>query len=350
MKRTIVYSIILLLLGIAVYYFTTTNKTGSYSEADRAFSVADTNTIGKIFIADMRGEKITLTRVNNQWTVNGKTPVRPESINTLLQTISQLRADMPVAKSMMKNVIKSMATENIKVELYNLQGEKLKAYYIGNPNMNYDGNFALMDGSDVAFVIHIPGYDGIISTRFTTNFLEWKSRNVFDFPPATIQEVSVQYTHNPDSSFSIQKDAEGIFQLQGRTGFNPELTKYFVSQFENINCESYVTDTYKLDSLKGQEPVCTITVKNASGLAKAIKIYYRPVTYRTKLQFTYDGKEINFDLDKFYGLMNDEQDLAIIQNFVFGKLFVGPRFFYQQRPTDRNVLVDAVLQNLQTDK
>ena len=69
-----------------------------------------------------------------------------------------------------------------------------------------------------------------------------------------------------------------------------------------------------------------------------LKIYYRPLTYRSKMQYTLDDKPIEFDLDKYYGVFNEDKDLGIIQNFVFGKLMVGPQFFYRQRPRNVSVL------------
>lgn len=349
MKKNLLYFFIALALAALVYFLATNKKEGSYKESDKDFSLADTNSIGKIFLADMSGESITLTRTQNGWMLDEKTHARTESISTLLRTIAQIRADIPVAKSMMEMVVKTMATENTKIELYNLQGEKIKTYYLGKPNTNYKGNFALMEGSEVPFVINIPGYDGIISTRYTTNMQEWKSRKVFDITPDALAEVSVNYPNRQDSSFTLVKTEEG-FVLQNAQGFNPELTKYFASQFKNLNCENFLMDTYKLDSLRTAQPVCIISAKDVSGTSSSIKIFYRPVTYRTKTQFTYEGDTINFDLDKFYGLMNNDSELAIIQNFVFGKLFVGPGYFYQQRPANKNVLTDAIMENTRKGK
>ena len=74
-------------------------------------------------------------------------------------------------------------------------------------------------------------------------------------------------------------------------------------------------------------------------------MFYRPVSYRTKMQFTYEGKEINFDMDKYYAIINDGKDLSIIQNFVFGKLFIGPSYFYRQRGETPNVLIQDLMQD-----
>lgn len=343
MNKTLLYFIIAIALGAAVYFITRGNSSGSYKNSDKDFAVKDTANIGKIFIADMQGETITLERKENEWVVNGNIPARPESILTILRTLAQIEVTVPVSESMQQNVVKALSTENIKVEVYTLKGKKIKTYFIGKPNMNYKGNFALMDGSRHPFIINIPGFDGVISTRYSTDLYNWKSRSVFHDDVNSISRISVQYPKLPDSSFVIQKNANGVFELENKSGFNPEITKYFASQFLNINCENYILDKYKIDSLKSVEPVCIFSLTTNKNITKEIKIFYRPVTYRTKMQFTYEGKEINFDLDKFYCLMNQEQDLAIIQNFVFGKLFIGPQYFYRQRPSNKNVLIDAMM-------
>lgn len=86
-----------------------------------------------------------------------------------------------------------------------------------------------------------------------------------------------------------------------------------------------------------------VTDKNK--VTTALKIYYRPITYRTKTQYTSDDKPLEFDLDKYYGIFNNDNDLAIIQNFVFGKLLVGPDYFYRQRPAGVNTLNEALIKN-----
>lgn len=350
MKKNFIYFIILLVLGILTYILISNKKDGSYSSSEKEFAVKDTNNIGKIFIADMQGDQITLERKENGWYVNGNIEARKEAIYTLLRTIAQIEVNVPVALSMRNTVITSMSGSNIKTEIYNLKGKKIKSYLIGKPSINYAGNFALMEKSNTPFVVNIPGFDGIISTRYSSQFLDWKSRNIFHETTQTIQEIKVTYPKHPDSTFTISKNDSGSFDLMGRDGFNPELTKHFSSLFENVNCENFIVEPYKLDSVKKTDPICIISTKNMQGDVESIQIYYRPVTYRTKLQFTYEGDSIHFDLDKFYGVMHDGKDLAIIQNFVFGKYFVGPSYFYQQRPINKNLLIEAVSENVDSTK
>ena len=49
------------------------------------------------------------------------------------------------------------------------------------------------------------------------------------------------------------------------------------------------------------------------------------------MQFDYEGNPLKYELDKYFALVNNGQDFALIQHFVFGKLFIGGKFFYSQR-------------------
>lgn len=347
MKRNIIYLAIAVLLAVLIYFLVINKNEGTYKTSDSGFAVKDTNNIGKIFMGDMRGDKVTLERKGDHWVVGKNIDARPEAMATLLRTLAQIDVNVPVAKSMKDNVLKGMSSENIKVEIYDLSGKKIRSYYIGKPSTSYKGNFALMEDSEIPFVVNIPGFDGIISTRYSTDLYAWKSRNIFRAEPQSISEIKVEYPLLPDSSFTITKNPDQSFSLN-KPGYNPEITKYYAGLFKNVNCENFITDKYKVDSLRKTQPVCIMSITNTDGDVRSIQVYYRPVTYRTKMQFTYEGKEVNFDLDKFYGLLNDEKDLAVIQNFVFGKLFVGPRYFFRQKPSGGNVLTESMLDNLKS--
>ena len=57
MSKTILYLVILLLLGFGIYYFIFNNNNGSpYGVSEAGFTIKDTGAIGKIFIAGADGE------------------------------------------------------------------------------------------------------------------------------------------------------------------------------------------------------------------------------------------------------------------------------------------------------
>ena len=180
---------------------------------------------------------------------------------------------------------------------------------------------------------------------FFTDETDWRSREVFAYSPDQIKQIDLVYSGIKDSSFSIvrtDQKFELISSKKNPQAANPEIIQYYLKQFKLLNVENFILEPYKKDSLLAIQPVCVLTVTDMKGESKSINIYYRPVTYRSKMQFTYEDKPIEFDLDKFYGIYNNNRDLAIVQNFVFGKLFVGPEYFYRQRPSDENTLIKGI--------
>jgi hypothetical protein len=241
--------------------------------------------------------------------------------------------------------VKDIATRRTKVEIFNHDNQKINGFYLGSPSNEYNGNFMLMEGGKSPFIVNVPGFEGFVSAAFFLNEAEWRSRAVFSFNPGDIKSVYVKYSVQPDSSFTLVKNAENIFELisgnKPSENLNPEIANYYLKQYNLLNSESLLLNNDKRDSLLATEPVCAITVIDNSGKATDLKIYYRPVTERTKMQFSYENKPMQFDMDKFYGIYGNNQSFAIIQNFVFGKLFVGPYYFYRQKPANANMLIES---------
>jgi hypothetical protein len=349
MKKNYIYLLVVLVLAALAYFFVFQRDSGSFRGDETAFGVKDTASIGKIFLADLKGNTIEVERSGDGWVMADGKPARQDLLNTVLLTFNQMEVKVPVAKSMYDKVVRDIAGNHIKVEIYNRSDKKIRSFYIGPISSTFRGNFMLVEGSETPFVVQIPGFDGFISSRFDMEPLNWKDRTVFSTRPDNIAKVSIDYPRVPDSSFVIERSVEGeyTFTNKGQTmpQFNPEIGNFYLNYFKKLNCELFIDNSYKLDSLKNHEPVCIITVTDQKGNSRKADIYYRAVNYRTKMQFTYEGKDINFDLDKYYGVINEGADLALIQNFVFGKLFVGPAYFYRQRPSDSNVLVEDIMKD-----
>jgi len=346
MKRNWLYFLIVIVLGVIVYFTVLKDRLGSYSKKDTAFALSDTTTISKIVLSNLKGDTALLEHSTPSWTINKKYTARPDAVSNLLRTLRQLEVKVPVAKSMHNTVVKDIAGRRTKVEIYDTKGEKMKAFYIGNNSDELNGTFMLMEGSKYPFVVNIPGFEGFATTVFFTDETDWRSREIFANAPDNIARVDVKYLVTPDSSFSLVRQADGSFDLLSNKkttqAVNPEIVQYYLKQFKLLNGESFINEPYKKDSLLTVSPACVMTVTDRSNNSKSLKIYYRPVNYRTKMQFTYDNKPLEFDLDKFYGVYNNDRDLAIIQNFVFGKLMIGPGYFYRQRPAGGNTLVEGI--------
>ena len=347
MNKNIIYFLIVVALAIIAWVFIFNKDTGSFKGNDKAFGVKDTADIHRIFLADLSGTSIDVKREGDHWVVNDGVPARQDIINTLMTTFREIEVNVPVAKSMYEKVVRDIAGNHIKVEIYDKGNKKIRSFFIGPVSTAYSGNFMLVEGSKSPFIVHIPGFDGFISSRFVMEERLWKDRSVFNDGFDNIQELSINYPRVTDSSFTLIRQNDGTFHFESQTAMNgsvnPEIVKYYLNQYKSLNCETFVNDKYRLDSLLSEAAVCELILTDMGGVTRKANVYYRPTTYRTKMQFTYEGDEIQFDLDKYYCVLNNNQDLAIIQNFVFGKLFVGPSYFYRQKPSNINVLIDDIM-------
>ncbi|HRF75207.1 MAG TPA: DUF4340 domain-containing protein [Chitinophagales bacterium] len=346
MNRNWLYFGILVILAVIAYFTLIRDNEGSYSKKDTAFAVEDTTAIGKILLTNLKGDSILLEQNNGSWTMNKDYRPRPDAIHNLLNTMVQLEVKMPVAKSMHNTVVKKIAGKRTHVEIFNSKGEKTKGFYIGDNTDQLNGTFMLMENSDHAFVVNIPGFAGFAATVFFTDETDWKSKNIFAYKPDAINQIDITYNNLRDSSFSIVRKADNTFELIGNNTINkplnPEIVSYYLKQFGMLNAEYFILEPEKRDSLLATTPACIMSVTDNNKITTTLKIYYRPLTYRSKMQYTLDDKPIEFDLDKYYGVFNEDKDLGIIQNFVFGKLMVGPQFFYRQRPGNVSVLNEGL--------
>jgi len=156
LKKYWIY-ILFILITFCIFFFLSENK--STISSNDTFSVADTSSITKVFIADRKGNTISLDKKYNRWKVNNKFNVRKDAINVLLSTIHQIKIQQPVSLSAFDNVIKNLSTTGVKVEIY-AGTEVLKIYTVGNETANHLGTYMLLDGSNEPFIMHIPSFNG----------------------------------------------------------------------------------------------------------------------------------------------------------------------------------------------
>ena len=105
------------LLVVIIFYLYNDKKISSNINSNM-FAVEDTSCISKIFLADRNGTSILLEKNKNNWILNKKYDVKKSSINFLLSTIKDIRVHKSVPINATNNIIKDIATNGIKVEIY----------------------------------------------------------------------------------------------------------------------------------------------------------------------------------------------------------------------------------------
>jgi len=347
MKKTMIYLLVLAVLGVAVWYFVFREKNG-FKNDEAGFQITDTAAITKIFLADKKGKQILLERKDGVWMLNGKYPSMSHPVNSLLATLNRQVAQYPVPQKTYDRVIKMMAGEAVKVELYDNDGDKIRVFYVAGEANNNAGSYMLMEGSEMPYVVQIPGFEGYLSGRYSTALEDWRDRTVFDVPEAELKTVSVTYPEESLNNFTLKRIAADNIQVDVdkalMTGkpLNKRRAGVYSRFFAKVYSEGYINGTLKLDSvIKSVPKYCGIDVSSVKGTTAHADVYWMPINKRSKNMLTpFPGIDNRFDADRFYAVINNFKDTVIIQRETFDKIFRKGYEFYEADDTSRQEKIE----------
>ena len=342
MKKNRVTLIIALILLIAAGALFITNSYTTLRKDSSKFAIEDTASVTKIFIADKNNNEVTLNRLaDGSWLVDGKYTAQQAKISSFLKTLMDLEVRSPVPLVARNNVITRMAVIAKKIEIYQITPrlnifnrirlfprEKLtKVYYVGDVTQDNQGTFMLMEGAEEPYIVHIPGFRGFVSTRYSTVKADWRDYTVFHTPINEIQSVKVEFPLNPGQSYQFEVQDNQNIQLQSLAD-NLVLKSYdtiralnFLTAFEDIRFESlleHLIEKEFIDSVTATTPKTIITLTNRGGETNSVKIFakkgFAPL-------YSQDGALMEpVDLDRAYALVNDDEDFVLIQYYVFDRV------------------------------
>ena len=331
----IVIGLLAFLVGISIYTYKSKASLGTIDEDERNFGFKDTASITRVFIADKDGRKVDLKRTKTNWKVNDKYDCRGDAILNLLEVIKLVEVKMTTPKSLRESVLKYMSTQALKVEIY--KGDELvRQYYVGHETEDSEGSYMLL--TDVKsgknykdpYVCFIPGFNGYLLPRFITNENEWRDRIVMNYVPPKIKQITLKNFNSPDSSFTIELENANSFKLKNALGkeinFNDAAMRQYLVYLQNISYEVLLTGKNKKlqDSLLAVKPFISIAVTTTEFKTETYNFYHK--------QFIGDinpeiGISYDYDPDRMYLSFSNDKEWALVQNFVFGKLFVNIGYF-----------------------
>ncbi len=344
MQKTILYLAILAILGFGVWFFLFSDKSGKlFSSSDSGFTIKDTASIGKIFLAaNDDPNTITIERGPNGWIVNKEYPVLQSTLQQLMATLFYQKALYPIPDNQRNEVIRSLAGGGIKTEVYDRQGRIMRTFYVGGEMGRFSGTVMLMDGSERPYVVQIPGFEGYLTTRYATDLGLWRDRLVFNIPAEEIEQVSVQYAQEPLNSFTItQKDGKVSVALDPSLQLNQPLNerrvKGYLGFFTKIYSEGYATGMLDLDTIVKQMPEkALISIRGRNGSRQEARIIYFPIDKRSKnLDSPIEEFDDNFHSDRYFAVLNGGKDTATVQTPTFEKIFRRGYEFFQQDEAPR---------------
>ncbi len=310
-RNTLLLLVFLVLAGFAAYFFLNKNETKStLNPKETNFSVTDTASVTKIFISDKYGNSNTIERKDeSNWVINNKYEARKDLVKMLLETLTRMEVKRPVDKNSRNETIRDFATLGRKVEIYQ-NGELSKTFYVGQTTDNDMGTYFIMEGSENPYVLHIPGFQGFLSTRFDLNETKWRSVPVFRNTLASLEQLKIEYPKNPAGNFTVEKTADNKYTLNGKA-LTPEETENVKAYLENyafINGEFYYPNPMNRvsDSLASQKYATKISVKDRQPEKTATFLLY----------------EIPGNGDRQVALNPKTKEVISVQNFVFNRLLV----------------------------
>ena len=324
------------------------------------FTVRDTASVTRMFFADKSGNQVLLERNDDEgWTVNGKYNAQPVMIDNILYTLDKLRIKMPVSLSSHNNVIRNMAGTNTKVEIYQIvprinlfnkiklfPHEKLtKVFYVGDVTQDNSGTYVLKEGADKAYIVHLHGFRGFVSSRFSADPEDWRDHKIFSSGMRDIKSYTLEFNNQPEKSFVINEIGNFKFEMKHLDGtpIDVDTVKMLnlLNSFKDVRFEAFLTDVDKdrRDSVINSPFDERLTLVTKDGTKSVVTTY--PMKIKAPSYMPED--DLDDDIDHKYAYIANDDELVMVQEFAFGK-FLQPAAYYKKnnsRP-QRMIYVDEL--------
>jgi hypothetical protein len=344
MKRTLILLILFLVLGAGAFYLMKnqdTSSTTSWNEAGD-FAVENVDDIYKIFIADKQNYRVLLERKNGYWTYNEKFKAKKTQIDDLLNTIKGVRMKYTTPRGAEDNMRKNLAIAGVKVEIYDKNDNKMKVYYVGGSTANSLGTYYIMDGATEPFVMHIPGFQGLLKGKFMKQDDDWKDLMMFGEQVEDIQSVIVDYPKQKSKSFKIERTGAGEYDVKPfyeatpkieKTVLNAAVEKYLTG-FSVMMAEAFENKNVLRDSIVTTLPFVSISVTDKKGVTKVGRLFPLPQLdqYGNPLLNTGVGMNGKQSIYRYFADYKDEygDSFRLVQHRNFERLFWSYDYFFSQ--------------------
>lgn len=329
MKRTNLFIVLFLVLGLATFFLLKDKEetTSTVLGLDRDFKVENTEDIHKVFIAKRTGQTTTLERKGKGWVYNGKYKARPDAMENLLDAVSTVRMKYVPPNAAIDNIVKDLATNGIKVEIYGKNNEKIKAYYVGGTTADERGTHMIMEGAENPYIVELPLMEGGIRVRYDLPELAWRDRAVFQKDVEDIKSVSIEYPKQMNKSFRLERkgndySVEPFYEIT--QSINRPKTKgmgeRFLINFNKIIAEGFENDSPQKDSITQTIPFCTITLEDTDGETRAVTLYPKASTDAY-------GQVQTGEIERYWAEVSNG-DFLMVQHRVIERILWAYEFFF----------------------
>lgn len=309
----------LCLVGGLAYWFTKKDTGNTMGENPLSnFEITDTASIQKIFIADLEGNNVTISRSEEgYWKVNNKYRVREHSFDLILETFAGVGIQSTVPKAMRNTVLRNMAVTQRKVMIYGENDKLIKTWYLGNPTKTNQGTYMILETpeeglSTEPYIVEKRGFRGYLTNRFHTKVNEWRYKGVFIYPKMDIKKITVIRPKMPEKGFELKvnnllKNELEMTNHEGdKVDVNPTAMQLYLLKFKELHLETFdppLLNHFQEDSVAARIPDFRITVTNTTGVTTKIDLQYKPTLANVRLE---DPTAPEVDPDRMFGVFNGE--------------------------------------------
>ena len=311
------------------------------------FTVRDTASVTRLFFADKSGNQVLLSRTEDGWKVNEQFDAQPKMVNNMLYTLDKMRIKMPVSLASHDNVITRMAGTNTKVEIYQIvprinlfnkvklfPHEKLtKVFYIGDVTQDNSGTYVLKEGADKAYIVHLHGFRGFISSRFSANQEDWRDHKIISEDISNIASLKLEFNDNPDNSFVINEKSRYQYEMKrllddSNVDIDTIRVLNLLTSFGDVRFEAFLTDITKerRDSIINSPYQERLTLVTKDGRQEVVRTYTMRIDASA---FGFTENDWDDDPDHKYAYIENNDELVMIQDFAFGKI-LHPASYYEK--------------------
>lgn len=331
----------IIVIVLVVFYILNRNNVSTLNNNESSFEFKQTEKIDKIFLSNKYTRQyVILKKVSDKdWTVNDSFKASPYQLEILMDGLKKIRVKRPVSKNELVFVKKDIALNGTKVEIYE-NGSLAKVFYVGGNTIDELGTYCLIENAQEPYVCHIPGFNGFLSARFFTQRDGWRSKSIFAIKDQDIKQINVQWTAEPNNSFSIDNSGKepllyvNNMVLKNNIEINLNNLKTYLKLWENLSFEGFPIDLnpHKIDSIAHTQPLLTLTVTSKSNVKTTLRIHKKGIKRDSNIQFDDQGNPLQFDIETYYAFINDNnKEVVQIQDYIFGKVMKQAKDFAFKR-------------------
>lgn len=267
-----------------------------HTRRETDFRITDTAAIRTIEIYAQDGVKQTLERKPDGWRLNGKFLVRPDAIANIFRILPAVQVMFYPPDAAIGQMLQAIREHGVKLVFQDKKGDLIKSYRIGGMTNDERGTYAILEGAERPYVVHVPGFEGSLANRFIMADEDWRDRMLFRHRPEALTGLKISYPDHPDQGFEIFK-REGRFELYDyrsrQINTSESVIRDYLDVLTGIGVEGIENDFAGIPDVLASRPHAILELKFHQDSPRTLKFFPVIIEGQQEVErlFVYDGQD-----------------------------------------------------------